>query len=817
MHIRNAVLLSLVLLTLNTGTAQIRQQLLFNEAWKFKAGDAVGGEQATYNDGDWRTLSLPHDWAIEMPFSNQWASATGYLPGGIGWYRKTFKAPAAWKSKKVYINFDGVYNNSEVWINGHSLGKRPNGFVAFQYDLTPFLRFDGNNILAVKADHTLFADSRWYTGSGIYRDVHLTIVNPVHIATWGVAFTTDVVDATRAMATVKVTIEPARARQLQVEAMLKDAAGRVVASAKQTPSVTSGNNLTAAIHFDVKQPMLWSVDRPYLYQLQVKVSAAGKLVDDWNDEVGIRSFAFDADKGFTLNGQPMKLKGVCIHDDAGVLGVAVPEEVWVRRLDLLKAGGCNAIRMSHNPHAEYLYRLCDKMGFLVQDEAFDEWETGKNKWISGWNKGTPGKDGYHSYFTEWAARDIEAMVLRNQNRPSIIMWSIGNEIDYPNDPYSHEVLSTGRNPQIYGKGYLPDHPPAARLGELSAQLVKVVKQLDTTRPVTAALAGVVMSNTTSYPGNLDIVGYNYQEYRYDSDHVVYPKRIVYGSENGMQYNNWMAVAKNDYISAQYLWTGIDYMGEAGQWPTRSNGAGLITLGGFAKPEYYFRQSLWSDAAMLYIGTSTIRGREGNGNWSQKRAEPQWNAKAGDSISVRCFSNCEEVEVLVNGRSLGRLTREATQNGIFNWSTLYEAGKVEAKGYNQGKLVRTATLATTGPAATIQTTVYTHPLIQDKKAMTQLEVRIADDAGRELYRPGNPITVVVAGAARFIGMENGNLADTTPYRAPTKPVVNGPLIVYVQPDNSGQPYTVTLSTPGLPAVVRSFNTGKAAAPVKRAGK
>lgn len=815
MPIRNVMLLCLVMLVQATVSAQVRQQLLFNDNWKFRAGEAAGGEQSTFNDADWRTLTLPHDWAIEMPFSNQWASATGYLPGGIGWYRKTFKAPVAWKAKKVLINFDGVYNNSEVWINGHSLGKRPNGFVAFQYDLTPYLHFDGNNILAVKADHTLFADSRWYTGSGIYRDVHLTIVNPVHIAPWGVAFSTRPVDATRTTATININIESAQARSLQVEALLRDAAGKVVASARQTPVMASGNKQTASIHLNVPKPILWSVDKPYLYRLQVKLEADGKLIDDWNDEVGIRSFAFDADKGFTLNGQPLKLKGVCIHDDAGVLGVAVPEAVWVRRLALLKAGGCNAIRMSHNPHAEYLYRLCDKMGFLVQDEAFDEWETGKNKWISGWNKGTPGKDGYHSYFSEWAARDIEAMVLRNQNRPSIIMWSIGNEIDYPNDPYSHEVLSTGRNPQIYGKGYLPDHPPAARLGELSAQLVKVVKQLDASRPVTAALAGVVMSNTTSYPGNLDIVGYNYQEYRYDSDHVVFPKRIIYGSENGMQYSNWMAVANNDNISAQFLWTGIDYMGEAGQWPTRSNGAGLITLGGFAKPEYYFRQSLWSDAAILYIGTSNIRGREGNGNWSQKRAEPQWNGKAGDSISVRCFSNCDEVEVLVNGRSLGRLARDAAQNGIFNWGTVYEAGTVEAKAYRQGKLVRTATLATTGPASAIQADVYTHPLIKANKEMVQIEVRIADAAGRELYRPGHPVSVAVEGAAQFIGMENSNLADTSDYRSSTKPIVNGPLIVYVQPDGSDGPFKVTLSTPGLPVVVSTFNTGKTATPAKGA--
>jgi beta-galactosidase/beta-glucuronidase len=329
--------------------------------------------------------------------------------------------------------------------------------------------------------------------------------------------------------------------------------------------------------------MLWSVDHPALYQLTVSLIENGKTIDHYSEAVGIRSIRLDADSGFFLNGANLKLKGVCIHDDAGALGVAVPEAVWRRRLITLKEVGCNSLRMSHNPHADYMYKLCDELGFLVLDEAFDEWETGKNKWIKGWNAGTPGKDGYHEYFKDWAAIDTRDMILRNYNHPSIIAWSIGNEIDYPNDPYSHEVLSTGNNPQIYGKGYLPDHPPASRLGELSKQLADVVRQYDTTRPVTAALAGVVMSNTTTYPENLDWVGYNYQEYRYAEDHAKYPSRIIYGSENGMALKAWNAVDSNQYISAQYLWTGIDYLGEAGRWPQRSNGAGLMDLAGFPKP------------------------------------------------------------------------------------------------------------------------------------------------------------------------------------------------------------------------------------------
>lgn len=800
MSIPKKILLAALLCIAFIAGAQTREQLLFNDGWKFSLGDKSGAEKPAFNDATWTPITIPHDYSIEQPFGKQWASATGYLPGGIGWYRKSFIAAASWKNKKVFIDFDGVYNNGEVWINGHYLGKRPNGFVPFWYDLTPYISFSGENVIAVKADHSKFADSRWYTGSGIYRDVHLTIVNPSHIEKWGVAFHADVINTSLAKGYVTVNIDGAKGKKTSLQLTLKDPSGKIAASVKKDLPASANN---ALLKFDINQPVLWSVDQPSLYSLELKLMTNGAVTDEWKDEVGVRSFHFDPDKGFSLNGQSMKLKGVCVHDDAGVLGVAVPEEVWVRRLAILKAGGVNSIRMAHNPHAEYLYRLCDKMGFLVMDEAFDEWEEGKNKWISGWNKGTPGKDGYHEYFKEWAVKDVETMVLRNRNRPSIIMWSIGNEIDYPNDPYSHEVLNTGRNPQIYGKGYLPDHPPASRLGTLSAVLAKAVKRIDTTRPVTAALAGVVMSNTTDYPANLDLVGYNYQEYRYDSDHVAYPRRIIYGSENGMQYNNWLAVAEKDFISAQYLWTGIDYMGEAGQWPSRSNGAGLLTLGGFPKPEYYFRQSLWSDSAVLYVGTSPLIRTENNGNWSQKRAEPTWNKKDGDSVTIRCFSNCDEVEVLVNGVSQGRQLRASLPGGIFNWNTVFTPGKVEARGYRKGLLVKTATLHTTGAAAAIAVNVYSHPLIQKRDALVQLEAAIIDSEGNRLYRPGNELTVKVEGAARFVGMENSHLADTSDYRAAVKPVVNGPVIIYVKPDGSNRPFKVSISSPGLPSFVKEF--------------
>lgn len=495
--------------------AQDSRGKLFNSGWKFYKGDVREGEKILLDDQEWRSVQLPHDWSIEGPFSNEWASGTGYLPGGIGWYRKSFTIPEDQQGKHLYLYFDGVYKNSEVWINETYLGKRPNGYASFYYDITPHLK-KGSNVVAVKVDHRDFADSRWYTGSGINRNVYLIATPPVHFNIWGIAFTTPSVsrEAARVVIDAGISNPMATPQARKLVAALLSSDGTVVAKAEKDISIPAGES-TERVEFTVNGPRLWSATDPNVYRLRMSLVESGKPSDIVEEQVGFRTFAFDSEKGFTLNGEPIKLKGVCFHDDAGALGSAVPRDVWERRLKIVKDLGCNAIRMSHNPHQDYLYDLCDKMGFLVQDEAFDEWEVGKNKWIAGWNVGTPGKDGYNKDFEAWADIDLRDMILRNRNRVSIIMWSIGNEIDYPNDPYTHEILNTGRNPQIYGRGYQPGNPPASRLGEMATHLVDVVKQYDTTRAITAALAGVVMSNTTAYPGVLDIVGYNYQEYRYE--------------------------------------------------------------------------------------------------------------------------------------------------------------------------------------------------------------------------------------------------------------------------------------------------------------
>jgi beta-galactosidase len=790
-----------ILFIAGTVTAQTaRQTILFTDGWKFYKGDLPGGEKEAFSDASWKTVELPHDWSIEGPFSKEWASGTGFLPGGIGWYRKTFNLDNSNSAKKIFIYFDGVYKNSEVWLNGHSLGKRPNGFIPFQYELTQHLK-KGTNTIAVRVDHTKFADSRFYTGSGIYRNVYLITKNPVHIAQWGTRFTTPSVTNQKANAEVTVSVKNtgASSSNVRVEAQLLSRA-TVAATGNKNIVIAGTATKDAKLSLIVTTPKLWSDEQPNLYTLAVTVYKDGKKSDEYSEKVGFRNFRFDANEGFFLNGVNKKMKGICIHHDAGALGAAVPREVWQRRLAKLKEVGCNAIRMSHYPHQDYLYELCDEMGFLVQDEAFDEWEEGKNKWIEGWNVGTPGRDGYSEHYKDWAETDVKDMIRRNKNHPSIIMWSIGNEIDYPNDPYTHEVLSTGRNPQIYGKGYLPDHPPASRLGELSKQLVAAAKSIDTTRPITAALAGVVMSNTTSYPDNLDLVGYNYQEYRYAEDHKTFPNRIIYGSENGKGADAWTAVDTSKNIFAQFLWTGYDFIGEAGRWPSRSSGAGLIDLAGFPKPEFYARKALWVKEPVIYLsafnpGTRQERGRP--------MAKHSWNWSVGDTIRVACLTNAEEAELFLNGKTLGRKSKKDTAaRGLF-WPVKYEPGELVVKGFINGKEVSTYKLTTAGEPNVIIATADKKQFSVGGKDLAHVEIILRDKTGNLVSDASNEITVDIEGPARLLGLESGDLASHEDYKSNKRKVYNGKLVAYIQSNGKPGDVSIKLSSPGLQPVTISI--------------
>ena len=654
-------------LVANTVLAQ-RQVQTLESGWRFQKSDAGAAMQPAFDDSTWQVVRVPHDWSQHEPFRADYGSGNGYAAGGIAWYRRSFTVGAEQKGRVARITFDGVYDHAQVWINGHYVGGRPYGYSSFEFELTRHLNLDGSpNVLAVRVDHSRQTDSRYFTGSGIYRDARLSFTNALHIAPWGSYVTTPTVSATKAdvKAEAELINAAAEARAFTLRAELLAPDGRVVATRDTPARLAAGERRTLSQSLAVSQPQRWSLDTPQLYTLRQTVLIDGKPVDQTDTPFGIRTFRFDADTGFTLNGQPLKLKGVCLHHDAGSLGAAVPVSVLERRLQQLKDIGVNAIRTSHNPPAPELLDLADRMGLLVQAEAFDEFTPTKNKWIAGWNVGVPGRQGYGEEFAQWSVRDVEDMVRRDRNHPSIVMWSVGNEVDYPNDPFSHPVL---------GAKYRPTAPPASDLVRWGQPLVDAVRRMDPTRPVTAAMASVEMSDAVGFGQLFDVAGYNYQEARYAADHAKFPKRVIYGSENRHDYRAWAVVRDTPWISAQFLWTGFDYLGEAHQWPQRGADFGLFDLAGFMKPRGAFRASLWSAKPVVYLAAATasatqIASQSGQGTPlldQQKRAKvaEHWNWPAGESMVVSAYANTPEVQLWLNGQLVGTVNvKDVTDDDI----------------------------------------------------------------------------------------------------------------------------------------------------------
>ena len=765
----------------------------FNEGWLFRLGDEAESIKPEYADSTWRRLSLPHDWSIEGTYSPDLASGTGYLPGGIAWYRKHFTHNAGDGPEKKYIYFEGVYNRSDVYVNGHHLGHRPNGYSSFMYDLTPYLK-DGDNVISVRVDHSRYADSRYYTGSGIYRDVYLVEAPATHIAQWGVGFETESVKGKKARVKTGVEIENP-VDGMTVKVSLIDEAGKIAA---QTKKKTSGS---CSLEMEVADARLWSLDTPYLYTLRTELMKDGKTIDSSEIPVGIRTLGFDPDSGFTLNGKNMKVKGVCIHHDAGALGAVVPEEVWERRLKNLKGLGVNALRMSHNPQAPVVYDIADRIGLLIMDEASDEWEFPKRKWIKGWNKGEPGYDGSYDFFEEWIDRDVADMVRRDRNHPSVILWSIGNEVDYPNDPYSHPVLD-GNNSAIsqpmYG-GYNPEAPDAMRIGEIAKRLTKVVKEIDTSRPTTGALAGVVMSNQTAYPDAVDIVGYNYTEDRYDLDHKTYPDRVIYGSENRSDYNAWKAVRDKDFIFGQFIWTGIDYLGESGAWPSRGLYTGLLDFAGNPKPRGMFRASLWSDTPVTYVGTYPTPRR---GDRLSIDAWDTWNYEPGEEIRVVCYTNSPKARLLLDGEPVGAVKAMDDNTGIIHWDIPFAPGTLVAEGIGEdGSVESSYSIATSGRPYAIK--VSSDRGTFDKAGeVAHMYIEIVDEEGHPVKVADNEVTVRVSGPAKLLALESGDNSDMGNYRDNRQRVYRGRLTGYLRSTESG-PITVSFTSPLLKSATLKF--------------
>lgn len=728
--IKKTMFLSCLLLCLVTGIcgqeAGFGRHVLLNDGWQFRLE----------TETQWRSVTLPHDWSVDYVPSDTLFSCTGYLPGGVGHYRRVLSSSEMTPGRETFIYFEGVYNRSEVIFNGQRVSERPNGYISFLCDLTPYVRSDGENVLEVNVDHSRQADSRWYTGSGIWRNVWLVSAGPLRFAQWGVNY--EVLSVENNNASVRASAEvvvPKGKENCSITFRLEDADGWKVTSERVK---VKGGKAEVVLH--VPNARLWDIDTPYLYTLHTVLTddgADGTVADRTQCRVGLRTLRFDANEGFFLNEVNRKVKGVCLHHDAGVLGAAVPEEVWRWRLLQLRELGCNAIRCSHNPQTPMLYDLCDELGFLVMDEASDEWEFPKRKWLEGWNKGTPGYEGTFDYFEEWIERDVADMVCRDRRHPSVFMWSIGNEVDYPNDPYSHPVLDgSSINQPMYG-GFKEDAPRAERIGEIAKRLSAVVRANDTSRPVTGALAGVVMSNETAYPEAVDVVGYNYTENRYAEDHATYPNRIIYGSENGHGYEQWLAVRDNPYIFGQFIWTGIDYLGESGAWPSRGLGTGLLDFCGFPKGQGLMRKAMWAQLP-------------------------------GDTLDMK--------SLFPHG---GRRAFRGDGN------------QLQAEDLPKATMLRLTVLNDSLPA------IDHHAAGVPRTLLVLAE--LTDDDGTLLRHCTNDITCTIAGqGAHLLGIESGNNADMSAPHQAHRSAWGGRVLAYIQMDESTDsgPVTISFGTEGL---------------------
>ncbi len=725
-----------------------------NKEWKFHFGDAVGADYMGYNDNAWKSVTLPHDWSVEYPFDTAHSSGSGYLPGGTAWYRKHFILPENICGKTVRITFGGVYNHARVWINSNYLGTWAYGYSTFTFDISDFIR-EGKNVICVRCEHNETADSRWFTGSGIYRDVELEICDKNCFDKNGIFVTTKNVDENKnAVIGIEYSAFDCDGAEFSV---MKN--GICVAEAKADG--TTGN-----VEITVDDADLWSPDSPAMYSLICKAIKGDTVTDEVVIPFGIRTFRFDPNEGFFLNGINMKLKGVCVHHDAGALGAAVPPAVWERRLRKFKDAGCNALRTAHNPPSPDLLDLCDRLGLLVMDEAFDEWEGAKNKWWQGHNVYPPKRFGYAEDFPQWHKADLEAMILRDRNHPSIILWSIGNEIDYPNDPYVtplfDEVLGNNdANKPAAERRYDDKKPDASRLTTVAKRLVEIAHAIDSTRPVLSALSFPELSTRTGFADALDVSGYNYRERFYEEDHKRFPDRVIFGSENGHDPSAWYAVRDNDYICGQFLWTGVDFLGECRGWPYRISQAGMLDLCGNEKPLFFRRKAMWTEEPFVKIAVSKGT-KEQTHVWSDSFV---YHAEKGETVSVSCYTNQPSAELFLNGNSLGK---QDVNDFRATWEFPFEEGVLTAVSGDASDALSSPKKA----EKIVLQADRTDEIIQVKVSLTDADGNISGADDKCIYYQ-------LIGDGEILGIENGKPDDLTCYAEKYRFTYNGRAIVYIR--------------------------------------
>ncbi len=758
----------------------VREKL--NLDWRFHWGDVADADFMGFDDSGWRNVTLPHDWAVEHPFDKCHASGTGYLPGGTAWYRKRFTLPDTVEGKRVRLTFQGVYKHAKIFVNSNYLGFHAYGYTSFTYDVSEFVR-PGENVIAVRVEHNEVADSRWYTGSGVTRHVELEITDPVCFSDGGIFVSTVSADAEKAVLRVRYETLGADGAAFA----LRTPDGQCVSRGQG-----AGEKGEAALTVD--KPRLWSPDSPALYVLEGQALQNGAAKDTVLLKTGVRVFRFDPDEGFFLNGESMKLRGVCVHHDAGCLGAAVPKNVWERRLRKFKAAGCNALRTAHNPPDPDLLDACDELGLLVMDEAFDEWEGTKNKWWQGHNVYPPKHFGYAEDFPQWHEADLSSMVKRDRNHPSIVLWSIGNEIDYPNDPYVTPLFkealgNNDANKPAAERVYDPRKPDAKRLSKVARELTAIVHALDDTRPVTSALSFPELSNHTGYADALDAVGYNYREHFYLDDHKAYPGRVILGSENSHDPRAWYAVRDNAFMAAQFLWTGVDFLGECRGWPVRISQAGMLNLAGFEKPLYYQRKALWTDAPFVRIAVGG--GDEKHpGPWSDTF---RWEGEPGEKKTVCCYTNAKEAELFLNGASLGKKKLTDADGCRACWETAYQPGVLRAAVDGAEDI-----LSSLNAASALQLSADAAALPADGQSVLQVEITFTDENGQ----PARDETILCqpVGDIALLGIENGKPDDLTPYAENRRATLNGRAIAYLRAGtHPGKAALHVLASSGLRAV------------------
>ena len=804
----------IILFALSATSLSAREVVNFNKDWKFCLNIEADNNPAApeFDDSGWRTLDVPHDWAIEGDFDEHNPSGTGggALPGGIGWYRKTFKVSKKDKGQVFSIEFDGVYMNSSVYINGHLLGTRPYGYISFSYDLTPYINWKGENVIAVKVDNSDQPNSRWYSGCGIYRDVRIVKTNPVHVAQWGTYINTEITDQAT-IVNVEVTIEndspdPA---EITVWSGIVDDKGKGVSMIAGHLVASNGKN-TIQQQVHMTEPHLWSVNDPYMYTMITEIRLNGKTIDTYSTPFGIRTIEFRTDSGFFLNGEHIRINGVCNHHDLGCLGAATNERAIERQLQILKEMGCNGIRCSHNPPSPILLDLCDRMGFLVMDEAFDMWRRRKTE-----------RD-YARFFDEWYERDLTDLVVRDRNHPSIVLWSIGNEVLEQWSDAKADTLSLEQANLILNMGHSEDQ--LAKEGEMSvnslitARLAEIIKKLDSTRPVTAGCNEPSPGNHLFRSGAIDVIGYNYHNQNVPSVPRLFPGKpfIITESVSALMtrgfyempsdklmtrpvrwdrpyFNETFSCSAYDnvrtpwgshhednliflnsqpFVAGQYIWTGFDYIGEPTPygWPARSSYFGIVDLAGFPKDIYYLYQSEWTDTPVLHLF-------------------PHWNWEPGQQIDMWCYyNNADEVELFINGKSQGTRTKDAVHLHVV-WNVTFEPGTVKVVARKNGVETASREIHTAGEPAQIRLTPDRSTIKSNGTDLSFVTVEILDKDGNLCPNADNLVKFEISGNGFIAGVDNGSPISLERFKDDKRKAFYGKCLVVLQ--NNGKKGTIKL--------------------------